>query len=114
MNLTPPAECCAFESPILDQVLPPILIMEFMFGLMGNVVALWMFIFHMDTWKPNSVYLTHLAVADSIVLFCLPFRADYYRRGKNWLYGDVMCRILLFSAGSQPCGRDLLPHRCSC
>ncbi|XP_063745283.1 LOW QUALITY PROTEIN: hydroxycarboxylic acid receptor 3-like [Eleginops maclovinus] len=96
MNHTPPAECCAFESPILDQVLPPILIMEFMFGLMGNVVALWMFIFHMDEWKPNSVYLTHLAVADSIVLFCLPFRADYYRRGKNWVHGDAMCRILLF------------------
>uniref|UniRef100_A0A3Q3G713 G-protein coupled receptors family 1 profile domain-containing protein n=1 Tax=Labrus bergylta TaxID=56723 RepID=A0A3Q3G713_9LABR len=90
------SSCCAFESPILDQVLPPILVLEFMFGLAGNVVALWMFIFHMDTWKPNSVYLTHLAVADSIVLFCLPFRADYYRRGKNWLYGDAFCRILLF------------------
>ncbi|XP_020511072.2 hydroxycarboxylic acid receptor 3-like [Labrus bergylta] len=96
MNLTRFGECCAFESPILDQVLPPILVLEFMFGLAGNVVALWMFIFHMDTWKPNSVYLTHLAVADSIVLFCLPFRADYYRRGKNWLYGDAFCRILLF------------------
>lgn len=81
---------------MLDRLLPPILILEFMFGLMGNVVALWMFIFHMDTWKPNSVYLTHLAVADSIVLFCLPFRADYYRRGKNWLHGDVLCRVLLF------------------
>lgn len=88
--------CCAFESPILDQVLPPILISVFVFGLLGNFVALWMFIFHMDTWKPNSVYLTHLAVADSIVLFCLPFRADYYKRGKHWIYGDIPCRILLF------------------
>ncbi|XP_041666004.1 hydroxycarboxylic acid receptor 3-like [Cheilinus undulatus] len=96
MNLTRLDECCAFEAPILDQVLPPILVLEFMFGLLGNFVALWMFIFHMDEWKPNSVYLTHLAVADSIVLFCLPFRADYYRRGKDWLYGDAMCRILLF------------------
>lgn len=96
MNLTQSEKCCAFKSPILDQVLPPVLMLEFMFGLTGNFVALWMFIFHMDTWRPNSVYLTHLAVADSIVLFCLPFRADYYRRGKNWLYGDALCRILLF------------------
>lgn len=96
MNRSHLGECCAFEAPLLDRLLPPILILEFMFGLMGNVVALWMFIFHMDTWKPNSVYLTHLAVADSIVLFCLPFRADYYRRGKDWLYGDVLCRVLLF------------------
>lgn len=96
MNHTRFEKCCAFEAPILDHVLPPILILEFIFGLLGNFVALWMFIFQMDTWKPNSVYLTHLAVADSIVLFCLPFRADYYRRGKNWLYGDTPCRILLF------------------
>ncbi|KAK6322682.1 hydroxycarboxylic acid receptor 2-like [Coregonus clupeaformis] len=96
-NFTTTADnCCAFDSPILDRVLPPILVLEFMFGLMGNVVALWMFIFHMDTWKHNSVYLAHLAVADSIVLFCLPFRADYYRRGKHWIHGDVLCRLMLF------------------
>ncbi|KAE8285410.1 Hydroxycarboxylic acid receptor 2 [Larimichthys crocea] len=96
MHLSQGNVCCAFESPILDQVLPSVLILEFIFGLMGNFIALWMFIFHMDVWKPNAVYLTHLAVADIIVLFCLPFRADYYRRGKNWLHGDAMCRILLF------------------
>nr|XP_043868753.1 hydroxycarboxylic acid receptor 2-like [Solea senegalensis] len=95
MNVTI-SKCCAFPSPILDQVLPSVLILEFMFGLTGNFIALSMFVFYMKEWKPNSVYLTHLAVADSIVLFCLPFRADYYRRGKNWLYGDAFCRILLF------------------
>uniref|UniRef100_A0A672I1X2 Hydroxycarboxylic acid receptor 2-like n=1 Tax=Salarias fasciatus TaxID=181472 RepID=A0A672I1X2_SALFA len=96
MNLTRPQVCCAFESPVLDRVLPPVLVLEFVFGLMGNALALWMFVFHMDAWKPNAVYLTHLAVADSVVLFCLPFRADYYRRGKDWLFGDALCRILLF------------------
>lgn len=96
MNISQPDNCCAFEAPILDQALPPILFLEFILGLMGNLMALWMFIFHMDTWKPNYVYLTHLAVADSVVLFCLPFRADYYRRGKDWIYGDIPCRILLF------------------
>ncbi|KAM3874238.1 hydroxycarboxylic acid receptor 3-like [Diretmus argenteus] len=105
MNLTQPDTCCAFESPILDRLLPPILVLEFMFGLMGNFVSLWMLIFHRDTWKHHSVYLMHLAVADSIVLLCLPFRADYYRRGKDWLYGDVLCRILLFlQAASRAAG----------
>ncbi|XP_026116973.1 hydroxycarboxylic acid receptor 2-like [Carassius auratus] len=90
------SKCCAFEAPILDEVLPPILFVEFILGLMGNVLALSMFFFHRDSWKPNSVYLAHLAVADSVVLFCLPFRADYYRRGKDWVYGDAFCRVLLF------------------
>ncbi|XP_010875739.3 hydroxycarboxylic acid receptor 1-2 [Esox lucius] len=95
-NFTEKYPCCAFESPMLDKYLPPILVLEFVFGLVGNVGALWMFVFNLDTWKPNSVYLTHLAVADSIVMFCLPFRADYYRRGKHWIHGDVLCRIMLF------------------
>ncbi|XP_028830362.1 hydroxycarboxylic acid receptor 3-like [Denticeps clupeoides] len=88
--------CCSFSAPMLDVALPPVLFTEFIVGLMGNFLALWMFIFQKQNWKPNSLYLTHLAVADSVVLFCLPFRADYYRRGKDWIYGDVPCRILLF------------------
>ncbi|XP_062410822.1 hydroxycarboxylic acid receptor 3-like [Sardina pilchardus] len=88
--------CCPFSFPILDEVLPPVLILEFVFGLLGNGLVLWMFAFHTDTWKPNSVYLAHLAVADTIVLFCLPFRAVYYLRRKDWIYGDALCRVLMF------------------
>uniref|UniRef100_A0A8C1TXK5 G-protein coupled receptors family 1 profile domain-containing protein n=1 Tax=Cyprinus carpio TaxID=7962 RepID=A0A8C1TXK5_CYPCA len=88
--------CCTYETPMLDQYLPPVMFTEFIMGLMGNVLVLSMFFFHRDTWKPNSIYLAHLALADSLVLFCLPFRADYYRRGKDWVYGDAFCRILLF------------------
>ncbi|NP_001156767.1 hydroxycarboxylic acid receptor 1-2 [Danio rerio] len=88
--------CCTYETPLLDAYLPPVLFSEFVLGLMGNGLALCMFFFHRDSWKPNSIYLAHLALADSLVLFCLPFRADYYRRGKHWVYGDAFCRVLLF------------------
>ncbi|XP_053490800.1 hydroxycarboxylic acid receptor 2-like [Ictalurus furcatus] len=88
--------CCAFEYPILDKLLPPILIVEFIFGLTGNIFALWMFAFHMENWKPNSIYLAHMTVADSMVLFFMPFRADYYIRGQDWIFGDAFCRMMLF------------------
>ncbi|XP_042587974.1 hydroxycarboxylic acid receptor 1-like [Cyprinus carpio] len=87
--------CCTYETPMLDHYLP-LMFTEFVLGLMGNVLALSVFFFHRDTWKPNSIYLAHLALANSLVLFCLPFRADYYRRGKDWIYRDAFCRILLF------------------
>ncbi|TSL68224.1 Hydroxycarboxylic acid receptor 2 [Bagarius yarrelli] len=55
-----------------------------------------MFAFHVESWKPSSIYLAHLAVADAVVLVCLLFRADYYSRKQNWIFGDAVCRIILF------------------
>ncbi|KAF5905138.1 hydroxycarboxylic acid receptor 2-like, partial [Clarias magur] len=83
------------RSPILIRVLPPILLMEAVCGITGNIVALVMFAFESKTWKPNSIYLANMAMADLLVLFFMPFRADYYIRGQHWIFGDVFCRILL-------------------
>ncbi|XP_066506245.1 hydroxycarboxylic acid receptor 2-like [Hoplias malabaricus] len=94
------SHCCFFDTTVFNQILPPVLILEFIFGLFGNTLVLWIFAFYMEDWKPNSIYLVHLAVADTMVLFCLPFRADYFLRGKDWIYGDAFCRILLFLQAS--------------
>uniref|UniRef100_A0A672KWT2 G-protein coupled receptors family 1 profile domain-containing protein n=1 Tax=Sinocyclocheilus grahami TaxID=75366 RepID=A0A672KWT2_SINGR len=77
---------CAYETPMLDQYLPPVMVTEFVLSLMGNVLALLMFFFHRDTWKPNSIYLAHLTLADSLVL----------------LY--AFCRILLFLLAANRAG----------
>ncbi|XP_053555742.1 hydroxycarboxylic acid receptor 3-like [Bombina bombina] len=90
------SSCCAFPAPILDQVLPPILFLEFVLGMVGNSFGLWMICRQMKNWKPNSVYLFSLTVADFIVLFGVLLRADYYRRKKDWIFGDVPCRLLLY------------------
>ncbi|KAG8597642.1 hypothetical protein GDO81_002345 [Engystomops pustulosus] len=90
------SSCCAFEEPLLDFVLPPFLILEFIFGIIGNSIGLWMIFLEMKTWKPNSVYLLSLTLADFVVLLCVLLRADYYIRRKNWIYGDIPCRLLLY------------------
>ncbi|XP_072923072.1 hydroxycarboxylic acid receptor 2-like [Hemitrygon akajei] len=75
---------------------PPILILTFIFGFIGNVIALWIFCFHVKSWRPNTVYSLSLAIADTLLICCLPFRADYYIRGKKWIFGDVACRLKIF------------------
>ncbi|KAK2869449.1 hypothetical protein Q7C36_001320 [Tachysurus vachellii] len=92
--------CCVFEPLILINVLPTILIMEFIFGLTGNILALIMFALDAERSKPNSIYLANLAVADSVLLFFMPFRADYYIRSQDWIFGDAFCRILLFGVAA--------------
>ncbi|XP_042193775.1 hydroxycarboxylic acid receptor 3-like [Callorhinchus milii] len=75
----------------------PAIIITSSLGLVANVLALWIFCFYIKSWKPNTVFSLNLAIADlMLAVFCLPFRADYFVRGKNWVFGDAMCRINLF------------------
>ncbi|XP_072103929.1 hydroxycarboxylic acid receptor 2-like [Mobula birostris] len=73
-----------------------ILILTFIFGLIGNMIALRIFCFHVKSWRPNTIYSLSLAIADTLLICCLPFRVDYYIRGKNWIFGDVACRLKVF------------------
>ncbi|MBN3276285.1 DENR protein, partial [Polyodon spathula] len=88
--------CCIFSGDLLSSVLPPLLIVEFALGVLGNGIALWIFCFHFKPWKTSTVYLFNLALADFLLNVVLPFRTDYYLRNKDWIFGDVFCSISLF------------------
>lgn len=76
-------------------ILPPVLIVDVILGLLGNVVALWIFCFKLKSWNPNNLFLFNLVIADFLALVSLPLRIDALLR-RHWLFGDVMCRINLF------------------
>ncbi|XP_029427206.1 hydroxycarboxylic acid receptor 1 [Rhinatrema bivittatum] len=88
--------CCVFEGALLSSLLPPILIVEFVLGSLGNGVALWGFGSRPKPWKASTVYLFNLAAADFLLVVCLPLRTDYYLRGAGWRLGDLPCRLVLF------------------
>ncbi|XP_004709781.1 hydroxycarboxylic acid receptor 1 [Echinops telfairi] len=88
--------CCLIEGDPISKVMPPLLILAFVLGAVGNGVALCGFCFHMKTWKPSTIYLFNLAVADFLLMVCLPFRTDYYRRHRRWAFEDIPCRLVLF------------------
>ncbi|KAM4808153.1 hydroxycarboxylic acid receptor 2 [Rhinophrynus dorsalis] len=88
--------CCNFKETILFYLAPPVLIAVFVLGLLFNGIALWVFCFHMKSWKPSTIWLFNLAMADFLLIICLPFRTDYYLKKKVWLYGDIPCRVMLF------------------
>ncbi|XP_044194091.1 hydroxycarboxylic acid receptor 2-like isoform X2 [Thunnus albacares] len=64
-------------------------------GLLGNIVALWIFCFKLKAWNPNNLFLFNLVIADFLVLVSLPLRIDDFLRG-HWVFGDGLCRISLF------------------
>ncbi|KAM4857880.1 hydroxycarboxylic acid receptor 2 [Urocitellus parryii] len=88
--------CCVFRDDFIANVLPPVLGLEFVFGLLGNGLALWIFCFHLKSWKSSRIFLFNLAVADFLLIICLPFLTDNYVRKWDWKFGDIPCRLMLF------------------
>ncbi|XP_072103532.1 hydroxycarboxylic acid receptor 2-like [Mobula birostris] len=74
----------------------PVIIITCILGFIGNAIALWIYCFHVKSWKPNTVYSLNLAIADTLLISCLPFRATYYIYDKDWIFGDVFCRLNIF------------------
>lgn len=66
----------------------------FVLGLVGNLVALWVF-FHVHS-KKNSVrvYLINVAFADLLLVVCLPFRIIYHSQGNTWNLGPTLCKVV--------------------
>ncbi|KAF3695761.1 Hydroxycarboxylic acid receptor 2 [Channa argus] len=87
---------CFFNGTLLISVLPPLLVTEFIFGFLGNGLALWIFCFHMKPWKSSTVLLFNLAMADFLLNVALPLRASYYISGIKWIFGNALCNICLF------------------
>ncbi|KAL7877520.1 hypothetical protein SRHO_G00041630 [Serrasalmus rhombeus] len=81
---------------LVASVLPPVLIIELLLGLPGNLMAVWVFMRHLQYWKLHIVFLLNLVLADFLLLVSLPFRIDYLQKGEDWVFGDAWCRINLF------------------
>lgn len=87
---------CLFNGTLLISVLPPVLVTESFFGILGNGLALWIFCIYLRPWKSSTVLLFNLAMADFLLNLALPFRASYYMSGIKWMFGSNMCNIVLF------------------
>lgn len=85
---------CMEAQSLLASALTPMLILDFVLGLPGNILALWLLGFKAP-WKPANIYLLNLALADVLLLIALPFQIDSVLRG-GWIFGDPFCRVNFF------------------
>ncbi|XP_008417884.1 probable G-protein coupled receptor 174 [Poecilia reticulata] len=59
-------------------------------GLLGNVLALWVFRIYRRETKRAVVFMMNLAVADLLQVLSLPLRIYYYLNN-NWPFGHPLC-----------------------
>ncbi|KAM4560194.1 putative G-protein coupled receptor 34a [Odontesthes bonariensis] len=85
---------CIIDDTALRLPLAVIYSLIFVFGLVGNLFALWVFLFLNSSRNSVRVFLINCAVADLVLLTCLPFRVFYHINGNKWTLGTVACKFV--------------------
>lgn len=89
-NLT----ACSFDDDALRLPVAVLYSLFFLFGLVGNLFALWVFLFLHTRRNSIRVFLINCAVADLVLLACLPFRVFYHVTGNQWTLGPLACKMV--------------------
>ncbi|KAJ0061000.1 hypothetical protein NL108_004726 [Boleophthalmus pectinirostris] len=63
-------------------------------GLLGNLLVLVVFCFQRKPCSVADIYLGNLALADLVLMTCLPFWALTISRGYQWDFGEFLCKIV--------------------
>lgn len=63
-------------------------------GLIGNLVALWVFLFVNSKKNSVRVFLINIAFADLLLMVCVPFRVLYHSQGNRWSLDPTVCIIV--------------------
>ncbi|XP_008050502.1 succinate receptor 1 [Carlito syrichta] len=63
---------------------------EFIVGILGNLVVVFGYLFCLKNWNSSNVYLFNLSISDLAFLCTLPMLMRSYANRK-WMYGFVLC-----------------------
>nr|XP_025034670.1 probable G-protein coupled receptor 34 isoform X1 [Pelodiscus sinensis] len=66
----------------------------FITGLAGNIIALFAFLCINHKRNSIQIYLLNVAIADLLLIFCLPFRILYHINKNTWMLGLIFCKIV--------------------
>ncbi|KAM8904050.1 putative G-protein coupled receptor 34 isoform 1-T2 [Spinachia spinachia] len=85
---------CLFDDDALRLPLAVLYSLIFLLGLVGNLFTLWVFLFLHSSRNSVRVFLINCAVADLVLLACLPFRVFYHINSNKWVLGPVACKLV--------------------
>ncbi|XP_002913507.1 probable G-protein coupled receptor 34 [Ailuropoda melanoleuca] len=85
---------CSMDEKLLSSVLIISYSVIFIVGLVGNIIALYVFLGIHRKRNSIQIYLLNVAIADLLLIFCLPFRIMYHINGNQWTLGVILCKVV--------------------
>ncbi|NXX45770.1 LPAR6 protein, partial [Tricholaema leucomelas] len=72
---------------------PAIYSIVFVLGLLENLSALYLLSCRAKRRSHSSLYMTNLALVDTLFVCVLPFKIHYHLNCNDWIFGDMACRV---------------------
>ncbi|XP_052420397.1 LOW QUALITY PROTEIN: probable G-protein coupled receptor 34b [Carassius gibelio] len=85
---------CITDNSSLQAPLAFFYALFFVFGLSGNLLALWVFLRVHPKKNSVRIFLINLALADLLLVICLPFRVVYHSNNDQWVLPPLLCRVV--------------------
>ncbi|XP_078265344.1 putative G-protein coupled receptor 34b [Rhinoraja longicauda] len=85
---------CIVHEDFLMVLLPIMYSFIFLTGLISNISALLIFFFLKTKKNSIHVYLINMAIADLLLIICLPFRIAHHANHNQWMLGTLFCNII--------------------
>ncbi|XP_056395355.1 probable G-protein coupled receptor 174 [Hyla sarda] len=86
---------CEVDGRFLDYLYATTYAVILIPGLIGNVLALWVFYVYMKETKRAVIFMINLAIADLLQVLSLPLRIFYYLH-KSWPFGRFLCMFCFY------------------
>ncbi|XP_070771432.1 probable G-protein coupled receptor 34b [Enoplosus armatus] len=94
LTMTPDPQQTCVDYGALQIPLAVLYSIIFVLGLVGNLVALWVFFCVHSKKNSVRVFLINVAFADLLLVVCLPFRILYHSQGNVWNLGPTLCKVV--------------------
>ncbi|XP_050632148.1 probable G-protein coupled receptor 34 [Macaca thibetana thibetana] len=91
---TPNVTTCPMDEKLLSTVLTTSYSVIFIVGLVGNIIALYVFLGIHRKRNSIQIYLLNVVIADLLLIFCLPFRIMYHINQNKWTLGVILCKVV--------------------
>ncbi|KAI4895794.1 hypothetical protein NFI96_023791, partial [Prochilodus magdalenae] len=87
---------CKFNEDFKYILLPTAYGLVFLVGLVLNITAMYVILFRLKHWSPNTIYMINLAVCDTLYILTLPFLVYYYADKNVWPFSEPFCKLIRF------------------
>ncbi|XP_026107047.1 B1 bradykinin receptor-like [Carassius auratus] len=85
------------EWDLVYSIVPPYIFTVCLTGILGNIFVLLVFLLQGSRWSVPEIYLSNLALADLLLLICLPFWAMNILNHFMGSYREIMCKVVNLS-----------------